>query len=225
MANILTFRFLRELQKQERTTKELEKLDPDFYKQVANYMEKKMSLDLKDNSDFSTKRDLDHTKIIIKDILNRRERKVINLAMLSARENILPKNILPEEKELFEKITTGVKKYRSTLEFIFYDENDETGATEKKEKKIKDGISKQTPEKENTNKNIKTDDENKNDNINNEKTQQKTDTIKITILDNVPQFMAADGKGYGPFKKNDFVDIPTTAATLLIKIKKAIKHE
>ncbi len=208
MANILTFRFLRELQKQERTTKELEKLDTDFYKQVANYMEKKMGLDLKDNADFASKRDLDHTKIIIKDILNRRERKVINLAMLNARGNILPQNILPEEKELFEKITTGVKKYRSTLEFIFYDENDEKNTTEKKET-TKDTTPKQEPRDKDT----KSNDDNKQ--------QQDTDTIKITILDNVPQFMAADGKSYGPFKKDDIVNIPTTAATLLIKIKKA----
>ncbi|MCK5593723.1 MAG: DNA replication complex GINS family protein [Candidatus Aenigmarchaeota archaeon] len=216
MANILTFRFLRELQKQERTTKELEKLDTDFYKQVASYMEKKMGLDLKDNADFASKRDLDHTKIIIKDILNRRERKVINLAMLNARGNILPQNILPEEKELFEKITTGVKKYRSTLEFIFYDDHDENNTTEKKET-IKDNTTEQQPKKEN----IDTDDSNKDTDKNDDKQQQDTDTIKITILDNVPQFMAADGKSYGPFKKDDIVDIPTTAATLLIKIKKA----
>lgn len=220
MANILTFRFLRELQKQERTTKELEKLDTDFYKQVASYMEKKMGLDLKDNADFASKRDLDHTKIIIKDILNRRERKVINLAMLNARENILPENILPEEKELFEKITTGVKKYRSTLEFVFYDENDENDTTEKKET-IKDKTSQQPSQKKNmkTYENISDNDKgtDKNDN----KPQQDTDTIKIIILDNVPQFVAGDGKSYGPFKKDDIVDIPTTAATLLIKIRKA----
>ncbi|MCK5063524.1 MAG: hypothetical protein KAR23_06355, partial [Candidatus Aenigmarchaeota archaeon] len=85
MANILTFKFLRELQKKERASRELEKLDNDFYSQVSGYMEKKMGLDLKNNKDFAERRDLEHTKIIIGDILNRRERKVINLAVLNVR--------------------------------------------------------------------------------------------------------------------------------------------
>lgn len=202
MVNILTFRFLRELQKKERATKELEKLDTDFYGQVAKYIEQKINLNLEDNSDFTSKRDLDHTKIIIKDILNRRERKVINLAMLNARENLLPKNILPEEKELFERITTGVKKYRSTLGLVLYDDEkkDDNETKIKEEQTTADRPEKvEEPKKENR-------------------------TIKITILDNIPQFMADNGESYGPFKKDDIVDIPAAAAELLIKIKKAEKH-
>ncbi|MCK5234823.1 MAG: DNA replication complex GINS family protein, partial [Candidatus Aenigmarchaeota archaeon] len=128
MANILTFKFLRELQKKERASRELEKLDNDFYSQVSGYMEKKMGLDLKNNKDFAERRDLEHTKIIIGDILNRRERKVINLAVLNVRGTIIPKNILPEEKELFDKIKSAVTKYRSNLEFVFY-ENEEKKET------------------------------------------------------------------------------------------------
>ena len=70
-------------------------LENDFYEQVAIYMGRKMNLNIKNNSEFSSGRDLEHTKIIIKDILNRRERKVINIATLNARGNVIPKNILP----------------------------------------------------------------------------------------------------------------------------------
>ena len=215
MANILTFKFLRELQKKERASRELEKLDNDFYSQVSGYMEKKMGLDLKNNQDFAERRDLEHTKIIIGDILNRRERKVINLAVLNVRGTIMPKNILPEEKELFEKIKSAVTKYRSNLEFVFY-ENEEKKETA--EENAKEETEKENNKDEKDKKTEKSETEHTDNNT-------KTDTTKIKILGAVPEFVADDGESYGPFEEGEIVDIPQSAASILINIKKAKKEK
>jgi len=214
MANILTFKFLRELQKKERASRELEKLDNDFYSQVSGYMEKKMGLDLKNNKDFAERRDLEHTKIIIGDILNRRERKVINLAVLNVRGTIMPKNILPEEKELFEKIKSAVTKYRSNLEFVFY-ENEEKKETARENIK-EDNIEKK---KEKGEENKKTEKNKAGD------TDSSKSVTKIKILGAVPEFVADDGESYGPFEEGEIVDIPQSAAAILINIKKAKKEK
>ncbi|MEA2004488.1 MAG: hypothetical protein U9O53_06065 [archaeon] len=216
MANILTFKFLRELQKKERASRELETLDNDFYSQVSDYMKKKMSLDLKNNQDFAARRDLEHTGIIIKDILNRRERKVINLAILNVRGTIIPKNILPEEKELFEKIKSAVKKYRGNLVFVFYENGEKKETAEDEAEKDNAKTKKNKDEKE------KNTEENETENTD---SNSETDTAKIKILDAVPEFVADDGKSYGPFKEGDKVEIPQSAASILINIKKAEKKE
>ena len=214
MANILTFKFLRELQKKERASRELEKLDNDFYSQVSGYMEKKMGLDLKNNQDFAERRDLEHTKIIIGDILNRRERKVINLAVLNVRGTIMPKNILPEEKELFEKIKSAVTKYRSNLEFVFYEnkEKKETAGENIKEDNIEKKKEKGEEDKK-TEKNKAGE------------TDSNKSVTKIKILGAVPEFVADDGESYGPFEEGEIVDIPQSAAAILINIKKAKKEK
>ncbi|NOQ38161.1 hypothetical protein GQ472_04700 [archaeon] len=218
MANILTFKFLRELQKKERASRELEKLDNDFYSQVSGYMEKKMGLDLKNNQDFAARRDLEHTKIIIGDILNRRERKVINLAVLNVRGIIMPKNILPEEKELFDKIKSAVTKYRSNLEFVFY---------ENEEKKETAGENIKKEEKENNKDKEEKKTENKTENDKSEETDNNiiANTTKIKILGAVPEFVADDNESYGPFEEGEIVDIPQSAAEILINIKKAEKEK
>lgn len=190
MANILTFKFLRELQKKEKTTHELEKLDDNFYGQLSDYMQRKTKIKLENNAEFSMKRDVEHTKIIIRDILNRRERKAINLAILNARGNIAAKNMLPQEKELYEKIKSAVIEFRSNIK----DMTDE-------DRTIKDEAKKK------------------------EKTAPDKNSEKIKILDKVPQFLGDDGKNYGPFKKDDIIDMPYQAASILIKIKKAKKVE
>ena len=214
MANILTFKFLRELQKKERASRELEKLDNDFYSQVSGYMEKKMGLDLKNNKDFAERRDLEHTKIIIGDILNRRERKVINLAVLNVRGTIMPKNILPEEKELFEKIKSAVTKYRSNLEFVFYE-------NEEKKETAEENIKEDNIEK----KKEKGEEDKKTEKNKAGETDSNKSVTKIKILGAVPEFVADDGESYGPFEEGEIVDIPQSAAAILINIKKAKKEK
>ena len=214
MANILTFKFLRELQKKERASRELEKLDNDFYSQVSGYMEKKMGLDLKNNKDFAERRDLEHTKIIIGDILNRRERKVINLAVLNVRGTIIPKNILPEEKELFDKIKSAVTKYRSNLEFVFYE-------NEEKKETAGENIKEDNIEK----KKEKGEEDKKTEKNKLGETDSSKSVTKIKILGAVPEFVADDGESYGPFEEGEIVDIPQSAAAILINIKKAKKEK
>ncbi len=231
MTNILTFKFLRELQKKERASRELEKLDNDFYAQVSSYMEKKTSINLKDNADFAARRDLEHTRIIIRDILNRRERKVINLAVLNARGNIVPKNILPEEKDLFEKIRTAVKDYRSNLEFIFYENKAEKTEDSKlqptKTVTSHESVKSLTPQGISPRSCEMSESPIRASRLGLEavasKIEKVPNTIHIRTIDAIPSFVADDGNSYGPFEKGQEIDIPPAAAEILIKIKKAEK--
>ncbi len=204
MANVLTFKFLRELQKKERSSSDLEKLETDFYSQISDYLKRKSSLNLSDDNDFSIRRDLEHTKVIIRDILNRRERKVMNLAMLNSRGDVVPKNMLPEEKAFFTDIKAALISYRESIDLMkSCGKNSKDDSKEGK----KTSSDKDTPTKKD------------------ESGSQKDDISRIKMLDDMPKFMSDDGNEYGPFGKDDIVEIPCSAADILMNMEKAEKIE
>src|SRR3989338_3176287 len=121
MANMLTFQFLRELQKKERQNAELQPIDQNFYKLVAEYVGRKSRL-AEQKSSFQSVEDssdnLEKIIPIIRDIFNRRETKIINGALMVARSGAEFKNMLIEEKILFHHTRTGVSENRKRLDDI-----------------------------------------------------------------------------------------------------------
>ncbi len=53
------------------------------------------------------------------------------------------------------------------------------------------------------------------------KIEEKTDTMSIQILEDIPEFVGPDLNVYGPFQKEQTQELPTDIANLLIQTKQA----
>jgi DNA replication initiation complex subunit (GINS family) len=108
--NSITFETIRKIQIEEKTLSKLAKLPENFYNNVSRYLEQKRRIGegRKDN-------EIKNLERIIEDIFNRRERKIVLSALLSARTNIPPENLTDEEEKFFESIMQIIKSRRENI--------------------------------------------------------------------------------------------------------------
>ena len=123
----ITYEFLYELLRKEKFRKELQKLDENFFKDVINYLEEKkailMSQEKKDSifapsNVQKTRKQLENLQKIIKEFYERRETKIIQLAVFSSRTNAPIQDyasMLEEEKEFYKTIVEELNNYRSSI--------------------------------------------------------------------------------------------------------------
>ena len=199
---MLTFETLFELLRKEKINPELQKLEEEFFDQTTQYLEeKKAVLKTEQSSDsiFSsdskkTQLQLENARKIIKEFYEKRENKIVNLAMLSSRANIKESgtNMLPEEKRLYTEILELLDNYREGILHNIL-----------KSKKVV------IKEKEATPKDIKT-----------EQIESKNGRM-VRFLHSVPKFVADDLNIYGPFEQEDMSFLPIKTANLLITRKRA----
>ncbi len=107
MADVITFRYIREIHLEEKNSQKLAKIPENFYELVKDYLEKK-----EQEGNLS---EIKNVKIMVEEIFNRRERKIINFAIISARTGFVPENMTEEEKMFFEKLVEVIKSRRSSI--------------------------------------------------------------------------------------------------------------
>ena len=123
----ITYETLYELLRTEKYKKELQTLSNTFLQNVIEYLQEKENIiqsQEQQDSLFSseinkTKRQLENTKRILKELYERRERKIIDLALLSSRSKE-PQEIssmLPQEHEHFQNILTNLDIARNNILF------------------------------------------------------------------------------------------------------------
>jgi DNA replication initiation complex subunit (GINS family) len=199
---MLTFETLFEILRKEKFNQELQKLDEDFFEDIIQYIEEKtavLNTEQKSDSIFSTdarktQLQLENAKRIIKELYEKRESKIINLAIMSSRAEIKESgaNMLREERKIFRESTELLNNYRADILYNLL----KGEKVSLKKKKI-------TP------KDIKT------------KLNQKSEGKLIRFLHSVPKFVADDLNIYGPFENEDMGNIPKKTADLLIKRNRA----
>jgi DNA replication initiation complex subunit (GINS family) len=106
----ITFELIRKIQREEQRVPKLTKLPPGFYNNVKSYLEKKRSV-----SNRRVAIEAKSAERLVKDIFNRRERKVSNLSLIAARTNIPPENLTEEEQIFFDQIISVVKSRRENI--------------------------------------------------------------------------------------------------------------
>lgn len=201
----ITFETLFEMLRREKKLEELQKLDDDFFRDVIDYLKEKENLLVrqKNNPDlfsFEDERKSDNQLInikkIIQEIYERREKKIINIALNKSKidsDIIDTSSLLTEEKDMFEELVKHLNKYRSNI--INRILQSKTPSLEKKE--IKEN---KIEEKE-----INTENKNK----------------MVRFLHSVPSFLGKELETYGPFEENDIATIPAEIVDVLIKKKRA----
>jgi len=96
---MLTFELIRELQIKEKEEKQLQTLPPKFYEDLKEYLDAKKEDEISKN--------------MALDLIERRLRKILILLPSCLRAGIEPKNLSPEEREIFRRMSEIVKQFLS----------------------------------------------------------------------------------------------------------------
>ena len=124
----ITFEFIRRIQREEQRIQKLTKLPDNFYNTVSAYMQQKKKITL--NEDRKGSLEFKNIERLVQDIFDRRERKILNLAIISARTGIPPENLTEEEKEFFNLLSGTIKRRRDeSVQKIFGGQSKEDIAT------------------------------------------------------------------------------------------------
>ena len=122
----LNYETLYEILRREKIKPELQKLDKSFYQNVENYVKEKIDLldsQKQKSSIFAqkeiekTEKQLENIKKIIKELYEKREQKIIQLAIAFAKTTNLQDTpeVLPEEKLIFDSVMNILKKARERI--------------------------------------------------------------------------------------------------------------
>lgn len=245
----ITYETLFDLLRREKNREELQTLDKDFYEQVLAYLkEKKEALSKKGDELFvSAEREklkiqFQNIRRIIKELYERREKKIISMAVSRARTGsdvIDTTSLLPSEKEFFNEQVSLLSKYKdSVLDAILHlkefnnkggvkekppersDEEVKEKESEAKEEVKEEGVKGEEPEiKEKENLELATREEK------GEEAEEKeileaagaTEKKKIKIINSVPEFVGLEGETLGPFEEEETVELDPKIADILIK--------
>ncbi len=120
----INYEIIYDVLRKEKYNQELQKLDESFYKDVLKYLKEKESIlksQEKKESIFKseiekTRKQLENAKKLLKEIYERRESKIIQLALLSSRANNNNNDsILPEELLLYDLLINNLNHFRNSV--------------------------------------------------------------------------------------------------------------
>ena len=202
----ITYETLFELLRVEKSRDDLQELHNSFFDDVLAYLrEKQQILDesrVKEDIFSSTERDkvsteMSNIKRILKELYERREKKIIHMALNKSRtnSNIIDTSKLMEiENNFFSHIVGTLDKFRSGIIVNILDF---------RQPFIKDDIPSNAAETTAGN------DEGK-------KTEEKKDTKLVRFLHPIPKFIGKELEFYGPYEEEDMATLPTDIAEVLI---------
>jgi len=192
MSNInITYDYLFEIMRGEKNNNDLNKLPESFYDQVVDYIKEKQDLLKKDDDLFSAKEKkqvlmlLENLDKILTEIYSRREKKVLELALVKSksRSGLLDtSNMLKSEVLFFEKLLATLDGFRNNIL------NNVLSAKEVNVNFSDDLLSKRKTE---------------------------TKIVTVRFLEDVDKFVDSDLKEYGPFEKETIATLPVEMAKLL----------
>ena len=207
---IITYETLFELLKREKERADLQKLEATFFADTINYIkDKKKILEAKTDSVFApeerkkTERQLDNIYRILEGLYERRQEKIIQLAMDKSRtsSNLIDTSaLLKEEKAFFDSITNCLDTYREAILNTVL--NEKLPFMQPIEEKKPSELFKSALE-------------------------LRKPTKLVRFMFHVPKFVGPELEEYGPFEEEDIASLPTEIAEVLITKGKAeeIKEE
>jgi len=199
----ITYETLFELLKREKDMTDLQKLGPNFFNDFVDYLNEKSKVLDKEDSLFSydekkkVEKQIDNAKRIIKEIYERREKKILNIALIKSRtkSNVMDTStFLENEKKFFDEIVKVLDVFRNDVINNIIDGKQASETATDKEEIDK----KETDEKDD-----------------NDKSEAKN-TKLVRFLHVVPKFVGKELEEYGPFAEEDIANLPLEIADLLI---------
>ncbi|MCB9362746.1 hypothetical protein H6504_04880 [Candidatus Woesearchaeota archaeon] len=213
----ISYETLFELLRREKYKDDIQKLPETFFDDVLTYISDKKTEIGDANQTIDLLKATEHAKLrnqlsnvakILQELYDRREKKILMLAMNKARtdSNIIDTtNLLDIEKQLFHSLVRTMQNYRKGI-LISVLEGREASVTDAEVKVI---VEKQEPKKV----------ENKPEPSPSENALKKM--VRFTHA--VPKFVGKELEVYGPFQEEDVANLPGDIAELLIKKGRAVE--
>ena len=208
----ITYETLFELLKRERDRTDLQKLEPTFFNNFVDYLNEKMEMLGKEDALFSydekkkVEKQIENARRIIKGIYERREKKVLNIALTKSRTKsdvIDTSSFLDNERRFFDEIVKVLDVFRNeVIDNVI--EGKQISALTIESKKINKVADEDAQIKSGTNPVAV---ENK----------EKVKNIKLVrFLYAVPKFVGKELELYGPFEEEYIANLPSDIADILI---------
>jgi len=122
MGGAITFEALYEYVRNEKTSEEIQKLSPEIYEQLVNYLKIKLQIykNVKNNPEEveKLKTQINSARKLIKELYERREKKILQLAINKSKTKsdiIDASGLLEPEKKIFAEVTAVLDKYRKDI--------------------------------------------------------------------------------------------------------------
>ena len=230
----ITLETLYDILRNEKKKEDLQDLEDTFFIDVVSYLrEKKALLESKNEEDdifaAGEKDKLDNElksiKRIVKEIYEKREKKIIDIALNKSRTGsdiIDTSAMLREEKDFYESTLEILDKFRKGVVLnIFKGELPEIIRRPSKTHLFTETPVKKVPQKEK--KEIKENNEKSEDKQVEEKDEEPVEKTKVKFIHPMPSFVWKDMKVYGPFDVGEELEIYSEVAELLVRKKRAVK--
>jgi len=197
----ITYETLFELLKREKDMTDLQKLEPSFFDNFVEYLNEKKDMMSKDDALFSydekkkVEKQIDNARRLIKEIYERREKKILNIALIKSRtkSHVLDtSSLLDNEKKFLEEIERILNAYRENVIYNVMD-GKPLFQIKHQEKEAREEI----------------------DAANDAGEETKT-TKLVRFLYSVPKFVGTELEEYGPFAEEDIANLPLEIVELLI---------
>jgi len=205
----ITYDLLFDILRVEKSREELQKLDENFYKNVVDYINTKESFISDVNTSHAerelTRIQLGNIKKLIVELYDRREKKIISLAIYKIKTSsgiINTDSLLEEEKYLFNILYSDFSRCRSAIL-----SNVITGkmpTTDMLTSQNTPSVKPVDDEKERT-----------------RTAYSESDVKSIRFIRPVPRFLGTELETYGPFEENDIASMPVKIADVLIQKNRA----
>lgn len=228
----ITYDTLFELLRREKNREDMQQLPESFFFDVVSYLREKDNIIRKANDDENifpveekekTRNQLENVKKIIKELYERRERKLMEMAVFKSRTNsnlINTSNLLKEEKALFESLVKELNRFRKGILMSilnasepFVEMTTNKNFEVKKSLKVEISEPKSISEAENNGENPKE------GFGSSEKHVAKLESINTTVkfTSHVPKFVGRELEVYGPFEPEDVANLPKQIADILVR--------
>ena len=106
---MLTYESIRKILDEEKATGRLTNIPDNFFVEAMNYLDKKAKVAEEEWR-------LDSARRRLQDIIEIRERKIINSAVNAVKANVALDNLTPEERELFDSLVNVIKFFRQKVQ-------------------------------------------------------------------------------------------------------------
>jgi len=202
----ITYETLFEILRREKDKEELQKLSDSFFNDVIIYLEdKKKALSDVTLQSFGDKKKLEeefgNIKKILKDLYERREKKIVNLALNISRtkSNLIDTSgLLKEEKELFDSLMNALDNGRENIiKKLLESKIPSFEQPKTEEPEVKDKETVESPKEE--------------------PNKIEKDTKMVRFVNAVPKFVGKELEEYGPFEEEDVANLPVEIANVLIQ--------
>lgn len=231
----ISYETLYELLRREKYRNEIQKLPENFFKDVIDFLEEKKKHLRKHDVDLiniteqsKVKQQFDNVVKILTELYDRREKKIMMVALNKARTNSLVdmSNLLPEEQQLLESLVLGLEQFRKGILHSVLQGNMPALMKPQKEEEssrqdtVKD--SQKQGDEESTGKDANGESA-KDTRHQEEDNSPAKRTKQVKFKQPVPKFVGEELEVYGPYEEEDVASLPSEIADLLLRKDKVVE--